>query len=63
MLLGLLLITALVGFIVWVIFLFAGDALGRGLDKSQVFLLRALSFLTFPVGLLIWLLLRPSLRH
>lgn len=63
MLLGLLLITVVVGVIVWVIFLYTDDALNRGLDKSQLFLLRTLSFLTFPFGLIIWLLLRPSLRN
>lgn len=63
MLLGLLLIAALVGSIVWVIFLYTNDALQRGLSEGQVFLVRALSFITFPLGLFAWMLLRPSLRN
>ena len=60
---------ALLGFIIGlllvigIVYFATQDASKRGLSETQVFLLRVLSVVTFPVVLIIFLILRPSLRE
>ncbi|AKG52728.1 hypothetical protein DGWBC_0036 [Dehalogenimonas sp. WBC-2] len=58
-----LLIIIMIALVVAIIMLATEDAVDRGLNRFQIFLIRVAAFFTFPTVFIFYLLLRPSIKN